>query len=260
MRPVDCSLWEVGLNLLGVIPGGRLLTGIGRLAGLTRIGTRATTALSRGLAAGRASLQRMTAGLREGLGAIITRVGGRGPLADAGSLSLARPSASGTPYDFAGPVAGGGPESYNAVVRPGPLADPAQGYVGRQAGNFRNGSYTGEVLDDPLVVHRYSGGQVPAEGSYWTPGYPGGAEQAQFGNAINPGWGNTLTDVDVRVVPPGTTVYHGPAGPQTVTAGPPRPMDPTGAAPPTPAGGQLLGGDEQVFLPELPAEWGFRGR
>lgn len=51
------SLWEVGLNLLGIIPGGRLLTGIGRLAGLTRIG-------SCRLAAARAGLTRTATALR----------------------------------------------------------------------------------------------------------------------------------------------------------------------------------------------------
>lgn len=77
------SLWMVGLNLLGVIPGGRLITSLGKLAGLTRIGTRALAAGSRGLAAARASLTSMAAGLRNGLGRTVLRLGD-----ETGSASL----------------------------------------------------------------------------------------------------------------------------------------------------------------------------
>jgi hypothetical protein len=75
-RSGEGALWEVGLNLLGVIPGGRLLTAVGKLAGLGRVGARATAGLSRGLAAARAGLGRTAAGLRAGIGRRLAVMGG----------------------------------------------------------------------------------------------------------------------------------------------------------------------------------------
>jgi 3D (Asp-Asp-Asp) domain-containing protein len=197
--------------------------------------------------------------VRAGADDVLTRVGARGPLADAGSVTLAR----GSRLDdaLAPPLPGAGPQQYNAVVRPGPLADPAGGYVGRQAGNFRNGSYTGRVLDEPMVVHRYYGGLAGPDGAYWTPGLPHGPGQAQLGNAVDPGWGNTLTQVEIRVIPAGTTVYIGPAAPKPVTAVPEgMPTTSASAGEAIDAGGELLGGDLQVFLPEMPPSWEFPSR
>ena len=77
------SLWMVGLNLLGVIPGGRLLTSLGKLAGLSSIGTRDLAAGGRGLAAARTFLTSMAMGLRNGLGRTVLRLGD-----ETGSASL----------------------------------------------------------------------------------------------------------------------------------------------------------------------------
>lgn len=101
--------------------------------------------------------------------------------------------------------------------------------------------------------HDRPGRALAARGPFWTPGLPGGAEQAQFGNAIKPEW-NDLTDVTVRTVPPGTTVYSGPAAPQTL--GPALPTAPGRPVPDYQGPGVLGGGDAQVFLPELPLSWG----
>ncbi|WP_104435902.1 hypothetical protein [Kineococcus xinjiangensis] len=179
------------------------------------------------------------------------RPGGASP--DAGTPS--KPSAH--PQPFAAPVPGGGPVAYNAVVRPGPLADPDGGYVGRQAGNFRNGSYVGVVTDSEILVHRFYGGGARPDGGYWTPGMPQGPLQGQLGNAIVPDWGNTMDHVVTRVIPPGTTIYSGPAAPQPVTFTIPSPDGDPRARRQVDSGGELMGGDTQIFIPTLPPEWSF---
>lgn len=67
------SLFDVGLNMLGVIPGGRLLGAAGRLIGSSARGARAVSAVSRGLSAGRGALTRMTSALRGGIGTVVHR-------------------------------------------------------------------------------------------------------------------------------------------------------------------------------------------
>ena len=64
------SLWEVGLNLLGVIPGARLLGAAGKLIGRSAQGARALSQGSRALTTGRTALTRMAAGLRDGVGRV----------------------------------------------------------------------------------------------------------------------------------------------------------------------------------------------
>lgn len=61
------SLFDVGLNMLGVIPGGRLLGAAGRLVGRSAQGARGLAAGSRALSAGRNALRGMTASVRQAL-------------------------------------------------------------------------------------------------------------------------------------------------------------------------------------------------
>ena len=61
------SVWEIGLSLLGVVSGGRLLTALGKVAGLSAVSARVVAATSRGLAAGRATVVEMSQGVRMGL-------------------------------------------------------------------------------------------------------------------------------------------------------------------------------------------------
>ncbi len=229
------SLWDVGLAALGVIPGGKLLTGLGKIIGTVKAGEHVLAAGARGLARGRTVLQGMTRAVRNTANRFTPRFVYNGK--------------------FAPPRAGAGPQHYDPVYRPGPLHDPQGGYVGRQGGTFRGGAYTGEVLEEPMVVHRYYGGPARENGSFWTPGHPAGPGQAQYGNAIKPEW-NDLTEVSVQTVPRGTTIYRGPAAPQTL--GPEVPHLP-GQHPPYRGPGELLGGDDQIFLPELPKSWGLPG-
>ena len=69
------SVWEIGLNLLGVVPGGRLLTALGKVAGLSAVGTRVVTATSRGLAAGRATVVEMSQSVRMGFASRLAFMG-----------------------------------------------------------------------------------------------------------------------------------------------------------------------------------------
>lgn len=80
------SAWDVGLNLLGVLPGGRILATLGRAG---RVGARTTTALQRGTAAGRAALGRMGTAVRRGTAPLVGRIGAVRRLGDdAGSVSI----------------------------------------------------------------------------------------------------------------------------------------------------------------------------
>ena len=69
------SVWEIGLNLLGVVPGGRLLTALGKVAGLSAVGTRVVAATSRGLAAGRATVVEMSQSVRRGFASRLAFMG-----------------------------------------------------------------------------------------------------------------------------------------------------------------------------------------
>ena len=57
--------------------------------------------------------------------------------------------------------------------------------------------------------------------------------------ALNPDWGNIATQVTKVVVPKGTTIYEGTAAPQVINGG----------------AGELLGGGNQIYIPEVDASW-----
>jgi hypothetical protein len=78
------SLLDVGLNMLGVIPGGRLLTALGKVAGLSRTGTKGLA----GLAAARTAVTRMAANVRNGLRRRMTVLGGEAGSASVDTLTL----------------------------------------------------------------------------------------------------------------------------------------------------------------------------
>jgi len=77
------SLWEVGLNLLGIVPGGRLLTSLGRISGLARAGARTAGAMGRGLTAAGTALRGAAVGVRSGAGRLAVRMAD-----ETGSISL----------------------------------------------------------------------------------------------------------------------------------------------------------------------------
>ncbi len=66
-----------------------------------------------------------------------------------------------------------------------------------------------------------------------------GGIQSQIDLALNPEWGNTTQYVTKVTVPKGTVIYEGAAAPQSINGG----------------AGQLLGGGNQVYIPEVNASW-----
>lgn len=66
-----------------------------------------------------------------------------------------------------------------------------------------------------------------------------GGMQSQTDLALNPDWGNTARYVTKVTVPKGTTIYVGTAAPQVINGG----------------AGILLGGGNQIFIPEVDALW-----
>lgn len=66
-----------------------------------------------------------------------------------------------------------------------------------------------------------------------------GGIQSQIDLALNPEWGNTTQYITKGTVPNGTVIYEGTAAPQTINGG----------------AGQLLGGDNQIYIPEVNASW-----
>lgn len=66
-----------------------------------------------------------------------------------------------------------------------------------------------------------------------------GGMQSQIDLALNPDWGNTARYVTKVTVPKGTTIYVGTAAPQVINGG----------------AGILLGGGNQIFIPEVDALW-----
>ena len=107
------------------------------------------------------------------------------------------------------------------------------------AKTFTGGSYTEVVLSEDTVFYRVYGGSAGQVGRYMTRTPQNGAMQSQIDLALNPGWGNTAQNVTKVVVPQGTTIYEGTAAPQSINGG----------------AGQLLGGGNQVYIPEVDAAW-----
>lgn len=66
-----------------------------------------------------------------------------------------------------------------------------------------------------------------------------GGIQSQIDLALKPEWGNTTQYVTKVTVPKGNVIYEGTAAPQTINGGV----------------GQLIGGGNQVYIPEVNANW-----
>lgn len=116
-------------------------------------------------------------------------------------------------------------------ANPGPLDDSV-------AATFRSASYDEVVLSQDTLLYRVYGGEAGPIGGYWSRTPPTGPMQAQIDLALNPQWGNLATDVATIKVPAGTTIYEGAAAAQSL-----------------PGGGTLLGGGNQVFIPNVNSGW-----
>jgi len=99
--------------------------------------------------------------------------------------------------------------------------------------SFNGGTFTETVLAEDTTFYRVYGGNSGKVGSYMTRTPQNGTMQSQMDLALNPEWGNTATSVTKVTVPKGTVIYEGTAAPQ----------------------GNLLGGGNQIYIPEVNASW-----
>ncbi|WP_231037449.1 hypothetical protein, partial [Pectinatus frisingensis] len=123
------------------------------------------------------------------------------------------------------------PVTYSPV-NPGPLKQSV-------VQSFRGATYTETVLKEDTVFYRVYGGNAGEVGSYMTRVPQNGGIQSQIDLALNPEWGNNAQYVTKVTVPKGTVIYEGTAAPQTINGG----------------AGQLIGGGNQVYIPEVNASW-----
>ncbi len=117
-------------------------------------------------------------------------------------------------------------------MNPGPLPKEI-------AETFTGGSYVKKVLKEDTVFYRAYGGNGKEVGRYVTRIPQNGGIQTQIDLALNPDWGNTTEYITKVVVPKGTIIYEGTAAPQIINGG----------------AGMLLGGGNQIYIPEVDASW-----
>ncbi len=117
-------------------------------------------------------------------------------------------------------------------ANPGPLKQSV-------AGSFSGATYKEVVLTQDTTLYRVYGGNSEKVGSYMTRVPQSGGMQSQIDLALNPQWGNTAQYVTKVTVSKGTVIYEGTAASQTINGG----------------AGQLIGGGNQVYIPEVNASW-----
>lgn len=117
-------------------------------------------------------------------------------------------------------------------MNPGPLSNDV-------ANSFRSSSYYAYPLSSDTNFYRMYSDPKYKVGSYMTRTPQNGVMQTQLDWALNPDWGNYATNMTQVTVPKGTVIYEGVAGPQIINGG----------------AGQLLGGGNQVYIPEVDANW-----
>ncbi|WP_162920173.1 RHS repeat-associated core domain-containing protein [Paenisporosarcina cavernae] len=117
-------------------------------------------------------------------------------------------------------------------ANPGPLKQSV-------AETFSGATYKQIALTEDTTFYRVYGGEAGKVGSYMTRVPQNGGIQSQIDLALKPEWGNTTQYVTKVVVPKGNVIYEGTAAPQTINGG----------------AGHLIGGGNQVYIPEVNANW-----
>lgn len=103
---------------------------------------------------------------------------------------------------------------------------------------FHAGTYYANKLNAETTLYRVYGGNAGELGPYWTRVRPQGPVQAQLDLALNPSFGNKMTEWVQITVPAGKIIYEGKAASQTI------------------AGGELYGQASQVFIKDqIPENW-----
>jgi len=232
----EASLWDVALAALSCIPCTKGLTTLSELSAAFRSGGM-LGAGAHLLSAGKTALAEMAQGLRalaargaEGYSGLVMRMRVTfhslrgGEFTAEGNMILRR----WTPADLPGPLGTGYP-----------------------ANTFRSASY-----DEVVVVADQTGYRAVTSGSnlnggFWSLEQPAGPLQTQLDMALLPEWqttsipGGVVTNPQAThyveaTIPQGSTIYQGPAGVQVGDKIP---------------SSVMMGGGEQVYIPDMPADW-----
>ena len=135
-------------------------------------------------------------------------------------------------YDIAGPIGVTGTVAFGRLSRTDVVQDVvdtatnrglgSNSYVellprsiGSQADNFSGGAYQTVRTTEETVIYRSFGGDARLQGGYATPTQ--GASRSDL--AIEPDWGNSMRFEATVIVPRGTTLNVGTAGPQATLPG-----------------------------------------
>jgi hypothetical protein len=131
-------------------------------------------------------------------------------------------------------------------------ADEAGPLEEKHANTFRSASYDEVVLAEDTLMYRVVTVDGRPNGEFWTREKPLGPLQAQLDLALHPEWKLMEPDTELlvtkpqathyveAVMPKGTTIYEGAAGPQV------------GALIPE---SSLVGGGQQVLVRKVPPRW-----
>jgi hypothetical protein len=131
-------------------------------------------------------------------------------------------------------------------------ADEAGPLKAEQANTFRSASYDEVALAEDTLMYRVVTVDGRSNGEFWTREKPLGPLQAQLDLALHPEW--KLRDPDAAllvtkaqathyvqaVMPKGTVIYEGAAGPQVGAIF---------------SESSLVGGGQQVLVRKVPVEW-----
>jgi hypothetical protein len=118
------------------------------------------------------------------------------------------------------------PLEWNPVNGPGPLDQ-------KIANSFRSSIYTELFLPEDTIFYRVYTRDEKASGKYWSRIAPSGPLQSIIDHALHPKFGNFANKTIKIVAPAGTRVFEGTVAPQH----------------------SLIGGGNQIFIPEVKKEW-----
>jgi hypothetical protein len=94
------------------------------------------------------------------------------------------------------------------------------------------------ITSEPQTFYRVYGGKALEIAGYWTRTLPAGPLQSIIDSALLSTWGNSADHVTKIIVPSGTKFYEGYAATQE-----------------TELGGSILGGGNQVYIPNVHPSW-----
>ena len=123
-------------------------------------------------------------------------------------------------------------ESTYSPANPGPLEQDI-------AETFRGAIYSEKILTQDTCFYRVYGGKTKKIGNYMTRVPQYGSIQSQIDLALNPKWENSAEYVTIVIVPKGTRIFEGTTALQLINDGT----------------GMLIGGGNQIYIPEVDADW-----